>query len=240
VGSQIFETEPYLELVRVMFGWYQRIREQTGGLVLPDMNLGGGLGIAYTANDDPPDVGQTLASVLAEVQREAARLAYPLPRLLFEPGRSMVATAGVTLYTVGSFKDVSPSAARPEGRRYVAVDGGMGDNIRPSLYQAGYTAKIVTPGRSTAQRAVALAGKYCESGDVLIPALDLPEDVAPGDHLVVFGTGAYNYVMASNYNRVPRPAMVWVENGQAQVLVRRETWEDLLQYDQMPQVVREV
>jgi diaminopimelate decarboxylase len=208
---------------------YYNIRESYDGLVLPDLNIGGGLGIAYTTQDDPPNVKVVLENLTALLVEYAEKLDYPLPRLMLEPGRSMVATAGMTLYTVGSIKEV------PGVRKYIAVDGGMGDNIRPSLYQAVYTAQVADkplfhPGEA---ETVTIAGKYCESGDVLIKNFTGPV-LEPGDTLMVFATGAYNYSMASNYNRIPRPAMVLVENGNHHLLVRRETYEDLLSCDQMP------
>jgi diaminopimelate decarboxylase len=229
IGSQIFETNPYEDLIKLYLNIYYNIRESYDGLVLPDLNIGGGLGIAYTTQDDPPNVKVVLENLTALLVEYAEKLDYPLPRLMLEPGRSMVATAGMTLYTVGSIKEV------PGVRKYIAVDGGMGDNIRPSLYQAVYTAQVADkplfhPGEA---ETVTIAGKYCESGDVLIKNFTGPV-LEPGDTLMVFATGAYNYSMASNYNRIPRPAMVLVENGNHHLLVRRETYEDLLSCDQMP------
>jgi diaminopimelate decarboxylase len=149
-----------------------------------------------------------------------------------EPGRSMVATAGLTLYSVGSMKDV------PGLRKYVAVDGGLGDNIRPALYQAQYTAIIANKVLAPVEETVTLVGKYCESGDVLIKNLPVPR-LDEGDVVAVFGTGAYNYSMASNYNRFPRPAMILVENGKAHMLVQRETYDTLIQQDLIPNHLRQ-
>jgi diaminopimelate decarboxylase len=152
---------------------------------------------------------------------------YPLPELLLEPGRSIIGRAGVTLYTVGTVKNI------PEiDKTYVAVDGGMGDNIRPALYQADYSAVVLNRLNDAATRTVTVAGKYCESGDVILRDLLVPESIAPGDSLLVFSTGAYNYSMSSQYNRVPRPAMVWLDaTGNAHLLVRRETLDDLMALD---------
>lgn len=227
IGSQIFETRPYEDLVQFMMNVYYNIRETYDGLTLSVLNIGGGYGIQYTSEDDPPNVPQTLVRVVDKLKNYADQLNYPLPRLLLEPGRSMIATAGVTLYTVGSTKEV------PRLRKYVAVDGGMGDNIRPALYQAGYSAVIANKIKEPAEETVRIVGKYCESGDVLIDSLAVPK-VEQGDTLMVFGTGAYNYSMASNYNRIPRPATVLVENGKAHVLVKRETYEDVAARDLIP------
>lgn len=229
IGSQIFETNPYEDLIKLYLNIYYNIRESYDGLVLPDLNIGGGLGIAYTEKDDPPNVKEVLENLTALLVEYAEKLDYPLPRLMLEPGRSMVATSGMTLYTVGSIKEV------PGVRKYVAVDGGMGDNIRPSLYQAVYTAQVADKPLFHPDEAetVTIAGKFCESGDVLIKHFTGPV-LEPGDTLMVFATGAYNYSMASNYNRIPRPAMVLVENGKHHLLVRRETYEDLLSCDQLP------
>jgi diaminopimelate decarboxylase len=224
IGSQIFEQAPYHDLVDVMLAQYQHIQQQFG-LTLPDLNLGGGLGIAYTPQDDPLNVATVVGQVAQYCAQQFTKTGYPLPRLLMEPGRSMVATSGLTLYTLGSQKHV------PHATTYWAVDGGMGDNIRPSLYGAQYSAKVVTQLQSAPTQPVTIAGKYCESGDVLIKNWPMPTSTTRGDLLAVFGTGAYNYAMASTYNRVPRPAMVWVANGQASLLVRRETWDDLLALD---------
>jgi diaminopimelate decarboxylase len=234
VGSQIFEVTPYLDLITVMLDLYVDVQTRYPTLgILPDLNLGGGLGIAYTQADDPPDVRETLSKLLPALQQAALQRHYPLPRLMLEPGRSMVATSGVTLYTVGSIKCVPATATTPP-KHYVAVDGGMGDNIRPALYQAMYTAAVANklnhPIADPVLGQVTIAGKYCESGDILIKEAHLPS-LEPGDTLIVFGTGAYNYSMASTYNRVPRPAMILIDQGKVIPLLRRETYDDLLAYD---------
>jgi diaminopimelate decarboxylase len=233
IGSQIFETKPYEDLIEIMLNIYYNIREQYNGLVLEDLDLGGGLGIAYTGQDDPPSISGAVQRIAEKLAYYSKRINYPLPRLLMEPGRSMVATAGMTLYTVGSMKDV------PGMRKYIAVDGGMGDNIRPALYQAQYAAIIANKLGSPVEETVTVVGKYCESGDVLIKGLPVP-GVESGDILAVFGTGAYNYSMASNYNRFPRPATVLVENGRAHTLVQRETYDTIIQQDLIPSHLRKV
>ncbi len=233
IGSQIFEVRPYEDLIEVMMNIYYNIREQYNGLVLEDIDLGGGLGITYTGQDDPPAVPEAVTRIAEKLAAYAKRLNYPLPRLLMEPGRSLIATAGLTLYSVGSMKEV------PGVRKYVAVDGGMGDNIRPALYQAQYSALVANKIGVPVEETVSIVGKYCESGDILIKGLPVPR-LENGDVLVVFGTGAYNYSMASNYNRFPRPAVVLVGAGKAHVLVQRETYDTIIQQDLIPAHLRRV
>ncbi len=227
IGSQIFEVKPYEDLVKTMLNIYYNIRDQYDGMVLTDLNIGGGMGVAYTPSDDPIQLRDAVERISAKLASYAEKLDYPLPRLVMEPGRSLVAVAGITLYTIGSTKIV------PGIRKYVAVDGGMGDNIRPALYQAEYSALIANKAEQPADETVTIAGKYCESGDILIRQLAVPSP-APGDILMVFGTGAYNYSMASNYNRVPRPPVILVENGEAHLLVRRESYDHVAALDVIP------
>lgn len=233
IGSQIFEEQPYLDLAKLLLNIYANVHQKLG-LTLTDFNIGGGLGIAYTHNDDPLGVPDTLATVAEFIAKYAEQLEFPLPRLLLEPGRSLMANAGMTLYRVGTQKHI-PAHTLPNGkpflgRHYVAVDGGMGDNIRPALYGADYSAIIANKAGLSAKQSVTVVGKYCESGDVLLPNIALPE-VERDDIIAVFGTGAYNASMASTYNRVPRPAMLWLEHDQVTTLVRRETYDDLLRLD---------
>jgi diaminopimelate decarboxylase len=231
IGSQIFEVKPYEDLIEIMLNIYFNIRAQYDGLVLDDLDLGGGLGVMYTGQDDPPEVPVAIHRIVEKLNAYAKRLNYPLPRLLMEPGRSMVATAGITLYTVGSIKEV------PGLRKFVAVDGGMGDNIRPALYQAQYTAIVGNKINAPVAETVNVVGKYCESGDILIRSLPTPQ-VETGDVIIVFGTGAYNYSMASNYNRFPRPAVVLLEHGRTHMLVQRETYDTIIQQDLIPSHLR--
>jgi len=228
IGSQIFETKPYEDLVEIMLNLYYNIRANYDGLVLTDLNLGGGYGIRYTEKDDPIHIPQALKAMLTKLVAYAEKLNYPLPRLFIEPGRSLVATAGVTLYTIGGRKII------PGVRQYVSVDGGMGDNLRPALYQAEYHAVVANKANSPVNEVVTVCGKYCESGDVLINRLAVPASLESGDILLVFDTGAYNAAMASNYNRIGRPPTVWVENGQHYLITRRETLEHLCALDLMP------
>lgn len=232
IGSQIFDTEPYLDLCELLLNVIFNIRKhysEAPNFPLDDLNLGGGLGVHYTGEDDPPDVTHTIQALADKTARYAQQLGMSPPRLLLEPGRSLVATAGLTLYTLGTQKHV------PDGsRNFVAVDGGMGDNIRPALYQAKYDAMLVSgQDRPVSEHPWRVVGKYCESGDVILPEISLPEP-QDGDLLVVFGTGAYNASMAMAYNRIGRPAMVLVENGRHHLLVARESQEDLVARDHIP------
>ncbi|MEB3332035.1 MAG: diaminopimelate decarboxylase [Synechococcaceae cyanobacterium] len=225
IGSQIFELEPHRDLAGVMADALQLAR----GLGHPcsDLNVGGGLGIRYVAGDDPPSIEEWVSVVARAVAAACEVRGLELPRLLCEPGRSLVASAGVTLYTVGSRKQI------PGLRTYVAVDGGMSDNPRPITYHSQYTAVLADRPLAPPAGPVTLAGKHCESGDVLLKDVRLPETSA-GDVLAVFSTGAYNASMGSNYNRIPRPAAVLVQGGEAEMVQRREQPDDLLRYDVLP------
>jgi diaminopimelate decarboxylase len=214
IGSQIFELEPYAKAI-----------EALAELVDDDwcriLNVGGGLGIAYTDEDEPPPV-----DAYAEVKvKGAARVFDPVPRILVEPGRSLVGNAGVTVYRVGTVKEI------PGVRTYVAVDGGMSDNLRPMLYGARYEAVIADRAGEAAESPATIAGMHCESGDILIRDTQLAAP-RPGDVLVTPATGAYGHSMANNYNGVPRPPVIFCSGGDARVVVRRETWDDLLARDE--------
>jgi diaminopimelate decarboxylase len=225
IGSQIFELQPHRDLAGVMADALQRARAL--GHPVADLNVGGGLGIRYTASDDPPSIQEWVRTVAEAVAGACQERGLELPRLLCEPGRSLVATAGVTLYEVGSRKQI------PGIRTYLSVDGGMSDNPRPITYQSQYTAVLADRPGAEASETVTVAGKHCESGDVLLKDVALPPATS-GDILVVLATGAYNASMSSNYNRIPRPAAVLVTGGQADVVQRREQPEDLLRYDVLP------
>ncbi|MCT0227453.1 diaminopimelate decarboxylase [Synechococcus sp. CS-1331] len=229
IGSQIFELQPHRDLAAVLADALALARSL--GHPVEDLNVGGGLGIRYVASDDPPSIDawvRTVAEAVVEACRERGLV---LPRLLCEPGRSLVATAGVTLYEVGSRKPI------PGLRTYLSVDGGMSDNPRPITYQSQYTALLADRPMAEPNETVTVAGKHCESGDVLLKDLALPPATA-GDVLVVFATGAYNASMGSNYNRIPRPATVLVAEGSAELVQRREQPEDLLRYDVLPSRLR--
>ncbi|MEM6350744.1 MAG: diaminopimelate decarboxylase [Cyanobacteria bacterium P01_D01_bin.14] len=225
IGSQIFELQPHDDLAGVMLKWYKKAIGY--GLPMSELDVGGGLGIRYTESDDPPSIDEWIQTVCKSVVAACEAQSVPLPRLLCEPGRSMIGSACVTAYTVGSQKTV------PGIRQYVAVDGGMSDNPRPITYQSVYRALGASQMSAPLSETATLAGKHCESGDVVIHGAQLPS-LAAGDVVVVPATGAYNYSMASNYNRVPRPAAVLVNQGQAQLILKRETYQSLIQQDCLP------
>lgn len=217
IGSQIFETSIYGDEIEILV-------KEIARLGLNEINIGGGIGVKYTKDDCPPSI-YTVANIVIEKLKECIKK-YNIepPALFIEPGRSIISTSGVTLYTIGSSKQV------PKGRTYIAVDGGMSDNIRPSMYQALYTAEIANKPNAEPDKTVTVAGRFCESGDILINDIKLPNPQA-GDVLCVYNTGAYNYSMASNYNRVQKPAMVLVNNSQSDIIVTRETLDDLISHD---------
>lgn len=220
IGSQIFSVEPYRKMITVLADFLSSCRKKAGfdcGL----LNLGGGLGAVYTAADDPPAIGELSETIVRGVNEEMERVKLPMPRVAVEPGRSIVANAGITAYTVTAVKTI------PGVRTYVAVDGGMSDNLRPILYGARYGALIAGRPGDRADTVVTVAGKHCESGDILAKDIELPPPAA-GDVLVTPSTGAYGYSMSSNYNGQPRPAVVFAKNGAARVVVRRESYEDLV------------
>jgi diaminopimelate decarboxylase len=224
IGSHIFDTRGFSLAAHRMVALLAEIRDEHG-LELPELDLGGGLGIAYTAADDPMPVAEVADGLRAIVDRECAAAGLAVPRLAVEPGRAIAGPTTVTLYEVGTVKDL------PGLRTYVSVDGGMSDNIRTALYDARYTA-VLASRRSTAEpHNVTLCGKHCESGDIVVHDVPLPADLAPGDLVAVPASGAYHRSMASNYNHVPRPPVVAVREGAARVVVRRETEDDLLRLD---------
>jgi len=228
IGSQIFDLTGYKVAAEIMVRFLAEVRAETG-FTAAELNLGGGLGVRYTEADTPATPAQ-LAKTLSEAVRTAcAAHGLPLPRLVVEPGRSIVGEAGTTLYTIGTIKEI------PGVRTYISVDGGMGDNIRPALYQAEYECAVANRLNSPAEKVVNVAGRYCESGDQLIIDAKVANDVAPGDVLAVFTTGAYCYSMASHYNRYPKPAVVFVADGRADLVVRRETFEEMAAHDLLPE-----
>ncbi|QDZ16530.1 diaminopimelate decarboxylase [Humibacter ginsenosidimutans] len=229
IGSQIFGADGFAESAARLVAVHARLL--AGGPV-PELNLGGGFGIAYTSADEPDrieDLAQRVAQVLAA---ECERANIPLPVVAFEPGRYIVGPAGVTLYTVGTTKPVNLDAdGTPAQRLYVSVDGGMSDNARPALYGADYSARIVSRTSPAEPVLVRVAGKHCESGDIVVNDEYLPADVAEGDVLAVAATGAYCWSLSSNYNYLPRPAVVAVSDGASRMIVRGETVDDLLVRD---------
>ena len=231
IGSQIFVVDGFLEAARRLLAVHA---ELLAGGDVPELNLGGGFGIAYVVGDAPPaieDIATGLAEAVAEVCRE---LSIPMPAVAVEPGRTIVGPAGVTLYEVGTTKDVVVALDVDGGnavRRYVSVDGGMSDNARPALYGADYSVRLASRSSTVDPVLVRLAGKHCESGDIVVHADWLPGDVGAGDLVAVPATGAYCFSLASNYNYLTRPAVVAVRDGTARTLVRRETEHDLLRRD---------
>ncbi len=226
IGSQIFESSGFAEAARRLFALHA---ELLAGGPVPELNLGGGFGIAYTSVDEPLPIAEVAARFAEIVSEGAAALGIPIPVVAIEPGRSIVGPSTTTLYTVGTIKDVLVDGT--DVRTYVSVDGGMSDNIRPSLYRADYSVRIANRSSTAAPKLVRIAGKHCESGDIVVHADYLPGDVAPGDLVGVPATGAYGWAMASNYNYLGRPPVVAVIDGVARVIVRRETEEDLLSRD---------
>ncbi|PIH57244.1 diaminopimelate decarboxylase [Paenibacillus sp. LK1] len=227
IGSQIFEVEGFQMAVQRVAEFAASVYERLN-VAFKVVNLGGGFGIRYIDGDTPLEVSQYVKAITDAVKNHFAQIGYAVPEIWVEPGRSIVGEAGTTLYTVGTSKDI------PGVRKYVAVDGGMTDNPRPALYESKYEAVLANRANEAAQETVSVAGKCCESGDMLIWDLDLPK-VQSGDLLAVACTGAYNYSMASNYNRIRRPAVVFVKDGQGDVVVRRETYQDIIQNDLVPE-----
>lgn len=227
VGSQIFDVAPFVAAAELGLDLAVRIRDEHG-VTIEELDVGGGLGIAYVEGDDPPAIDEAMGAVARATAEGARSRGLPLPRLLVEPGRAIVGTAGCTVYEISTVK------RHDGGKQYYLVDGGMADNPRPITYGAQYTCDAVKPpAQATAPRSWVLAGKACEEGDVLIREAALP-DLRAGDRVVVWTTGAYCFAMASNYNRQPRPAMVLVEDGRAALIRARETYEDLLARDRLP------
>ena len=213
LGSQIYELEPYVRAIELMAAFCRPHRPRL-------INVGGGLGIAYSGTDRPPSIESYV-----DIKVDAlARCFDPLPKVLLEPGRSLVGNAGLTLYTVGTVKEI------PGVRTYVAVDGGMSDNLRPMLYGSRYEALIANRAGDPADVVSTIAGKHCESGDILVRDVSLA-DPRPGDLLLTPATGAYGYAMANNYNGIPRPPVVFCSDGRATLAVRRETYGDLVSRD---------
>lgn len=225
IGSQIFDIDPFIKAAEVMMNFAGDLKDKLG-LEIKKLNLGGGYGIMYTEKDDPVPYDEYIKHVSEQVKATAKARGLNIPFILMEPGRSIVAPAGITLYTVGGVKDIK------NVRKYVSVDGGMGDNPRYILYESEYAAVVANKANAPKAGKVTIAGKCCESGDLLAKDIDMPE-IEVGDTLAVLATGAYNYSMASNYNRIPRPAVVAVSGGKAKIIVKRESFEDIIANDVM-------
>lgn len=229
LGSQIFETQVYHDAVEVMMREAKLIKDKFG-LNLDTFNIGGGAGIKYVESDEPISIYEIADVVKNSFDENCAKYGIEKPHLYIEPGRCIVGTAGITVYTVGSYKNV------PNGKKYVALDGGMADNIRPALYEAEYTAEKVSD-IDVEKETVTLAGRYCESGDILIKNVEMPK-LQEGDLICLYDTGAYCYSMSSNYNRTLKPSVVLVKDGKAQIMVKRQTFEELVENDEIPEMLK--
>ena len=223
IGSQIFDTEPFVHAADVMLKFIKEIKEATS-FEIKELNLGGGFGVKYTNEDDPVDYEDFMKAVSTQINLSCNKYNIKIPFIYIEPGRSIVAPAGLTLYTVGSVKEIK------DIKNYVAVDGGMSDNPRYALYNAKYTMLIANKAENPQVYKASIAGKCCESGDLLAENIMI-QIPAKGDILAVLSTGAYNYSMSSNYNRIPRPAVVLVNENSHRLIVKRETYEDIISND---------
>ena len=224
IGSQIFDVDPFADAADIMVRFIASIKEICG-YEIEELNLGGGLGVPYTEYDRTIDYDAAIRDIGAVVTENCQKTGIRMPRIILEPGRSLVAAAGITLYTVGAVKEI------PGFKNYISVDGGMPDNPRYALYQSQYTALIANRADAPRDYRATVAGRCCESGDLIGENMEI-QHAARGDILAVLTTGAYNYSMASNYNRIPRPPVILVRDGKARVAVRRETYEDLIRLDQ--------
>ncbi|MDZ4994097.1 diaminopimelate decarboxylase [Clostridium perfringens] len=220
IGSQIFDLEPFEDTTEIMLNLINDIRNKIG-YEIKELDLGGGFGIYYTEGDKPKEIEEYCSVIINKAEEVCKNLKMNIPILSIEPGRSIVGNAGVTLYTVGAIKEV------PNIRKYVSVDGGMSDNIRPALYSANYESLIANRVYDNSKEVVTIAGKCCESGDVLLNSIEMPK-METGDILAIMSTGAYGHSMANNYNRIPKAAVVSVNNGSSRLMCKRETYEDLL------------
>ncbi|BDU91154.1 diaminopimelate decarboxylase [Clostridium perfringens] len=220
IGSQIFDLEPFEDTTEIMLNLINDIKE-TLGYEIKELDLGGGFGIYYTEGDKPKEIEEYCSVIINKADEICRKLNMNVPILSIEPGRSIVGNSGLTLYTVGAIKEI------PNIRKYVSVDGGMSDNIRPALYSANYESLIANRVFDNSKEIVTVAGKCCESGDVLLNSIEMPR-METGDILAIMSTGAYGHSMANNYNRIPKAAVVSVSNGISKVMCKRETYEDLL------------
>jgi diaminopimelate decarboxylase len=228
IGSQIFDSSGFEVAARRVIALHARVSEELG-VDMPDLDLGGGFGIAYTTQDDPSDPAQLATEMGKIVEHECRAYGVAQPKVSIEPGRAIVGPAMCTVYSVGTVKEVELDAGA--ARTYVSVDGGMSDNIRAALYDADYSCTLANRYSESAPTLARVVGKHCEAGDIVVKDEFLPGDVRPGDLIAVPGTGAYCRSMASNYNHVPRPPVIAVKDGRTRVVVRRETEDDLLALD---------
>lgn len=220
IGSQIFDIQPYEDEVQIMLSLIANIKSELG-YDIKELDLGGGFGIHYRSGDNPKSIEEFCNAILNKADLVAKELGIELPCLTIEPGRSIIGKAGTTLYTIGSIKEI------PEVRKYVSVDGGMTDNIRPALYKAEYECVIANKVEDEEKEKVTISGKCCESGDILLSDVQIPE-AHSGDILAVLSTGAYGYSMSSNYNKIPRAAVVFVKDGSSKLVCRRQSYEEVI------------
>ena len=229
IGSQIFELKPFSDTIEILLDYFQKAKEKYN-IELTEINIGGGLGISYIKEDDPVQIEEWAKTTTETIKQKCKKLNLKLPKLICEPGRSLIGPSGITLYKVGSIKKV------PNGRKFISVDGGMADNPRPITYQAKYSAVLANKMNNTKKEnleLVTIAGRYCETGDILIKDISLPK-VSIGDIIAVLNTGAYNYSMSSNYNMVPRPACVLLSRGKEDLIIEREDYEFLISKHKIP------
>lgn len=220
IGSQIFDLEPYRDAVGIMMSLIKNIKEKFS-YDIEELDLGGGFGVYYNQGDEPKEIEEFTAVIIEEAKLKCKEYGINYPILVIEPGRSIVANAGITLYTVGAIKDI------PQVRKYVAVDGGMTDNIRPALYKAQYQCVIANKVSEPCTEVVTIAGKCCESGDILLENVKLPK-VDSGDLMAVLSTGAYGYSMSNNYNKIPKASVVLVNEGEHRLICKRQTYKDMI------------
>ncbi|MGM0437360.1 MAG: diaminopimelate decarboxylase, partial [Bacillota bacterium] len=226
IGSQIYKKESFLKLIEIMVKFMADMKDKNN-IIMTKLDLGGGLGIPHTEDDPLVPIKKYVKEMVKKVLKETNNYNYPLPELLLEPGRSIIGTAGTTLYEIGMIKDIK------NVKKYITINGGMSDNIRPSLYGAEYDAFLANKMNEKGKEEVSIAGKCCETGDILIKDITLPESQR-GDILAVTCTGAYTYALSNNYNGIPRPAIVLVNQGKANLIVERESYEDLINHDVIP------
>ena len=225
IGSQVFDSDTFLRAAAIMLDFANQMREKYD-FIIDELDLGGGYGVRYTENDPEIDISENIREVAGAVKAQCKALDYPMPAIRLEPGRSIVADAGMTLYTVGTVKQI------PGYKNYVSVDGGMTDNPRYALYRSSYTVLLANRANDqTTPFKCSVVGRCCESGDILQENVTLPANTARGDILAVLTTGAYNYAMSSNYNRIPKPPVVMLKNGENYIAVKRETYEDVCRND---------
>lgn len=224
IGSQVFDLYAYISAMQKFMGFVDEIYDKFG-IVVSKVNAGGGYGIAYNKKDEPLDFETITSEIMKVINGHYDDRGWERPAVLIEPGRYVVGNAGITLYTVGTIKEI------PDVRTYVSIDGGMSDNIRTALYDAEYDGIVANKAGETKTKTVTIAGKCCESGDIIAKDLPVTANIEAGDIFAVFSTGAYNYTMSSNYNQLPKPAVVFTYEGKSKTVVRRQTFEDLIAYD---------